>query len=380
MRLRINGLLSLLAVVLLSVAGIAAAVAADGPYVRPDAKGELAAQWITDGDAGPKVERKTTAVGRAVTIPVVGRLPAFEVHLREPAKMAPNEIAVPADTPLFFIADTHGEYEILAELLQAQRIVDRKLRWAFGRSHVVFLGDVLDRGPHQTEILWLIYQLEGEAAKAGGGVHLLLGNHEAMVLHGDARYLNPKYIQTTELLGVDAYSELFGPRTVLGQWLRSKPAVLKLNDLLLLHGGISPEVVDRGLTLAQLNAAVRDTLNDDLQTPEAQTRSEFVMGPSGPLWYRGYFAGESKPALASADDIDRIRKHFGVRTILVGHTKVPTVTRLYGGKVIAVQVYPHRDETTGEAIMEAVRLDNRAWCRARIDGGRELLGTTKAEE
>lgn len=79
-------------------------------------------------------------------------------------------------------------------------------------------------------------------------------------------------------------------------------------------------------------------------------------------------------ALASTEDIDRIRKHFAVRTILVGHTKVPTVTPLYDSKVIAVQVYPNRDETTGAAVMEAVLLKGGTWYRAGIDGAREALG------
>ena len=63
------------------------------------------------------------------------------------------------------------------------------------------LGDVFDRGPNHLEILWLLYQLEAEAARAGGGVHLVLGNHEAMVLNGDLRYLNAKYADTARVLG-----------------------------------------------------------------------------------------------------------------------------------------------------------------------------------
>lgn len=143
--------------------------------------------------------------------------------------------------------------------------------------------------------------------------------------------------------------------------------------MLLLHGGISPEVAAEGLTLAQLNTAVRNTLNDDLPTSEDQARSDFVMGPSGPLWYRGYFACESKPPLASPGDMDRIREHFGVRTILVGHTMVPAVAPLYDGEVIAVHVYPRRDEAAGETIMEGVMLERGIWYRVCIDGTREPL-------
>lgn len=358
---------------LLTAGAAAAASVADGPYVLQDAEGGWAAQWSVPGDAGPQVRRKSVTIGQQLTLPAVGDLPAFKVRLRSPATAAPDTVSVPPATPIFVVADTHGEYEILAQLLKQQKIIDDQLQWTFGRGHLVFLGDVFDRGPNQLEILWLIYQLEAEAAKAGGGVYLLLGNHETMVLRGDLRYLNLKYTQTAEVLGGESYSQLFGPRTLLGQWLRSKPAVLKLNDLLLLHGGISPEAVDRDLTLAQLNSAVRGALNDDLPGPQDRARSEFVMGPDGPLWYRGYFGSESKPALASAEDIDRIREHFGVRTILVGHTKVPAVTPLYAGKVIAVQVYPHRDEQTGKAVMEAVLLENGTWYRAHADGTRDQL-------
>ena len=135
------------------------------------------------------------------------------------------------------MADTHGEYEILVAMLQKHGVVDQQLGWNFGRGDLVVLGDVFDRGPNHTEILWLLYQLEAEARRAGGGVHLVLGNHETMVLLGDLRYLNPKYVQTTALLGVGSYSELFDATSVLGQWLRTLPTVLKINDLLFLHAG-----------------------------------------------------------------------------------------------------------------------------------------------
>ena len=41
---------------------------------------------------------------------------------------------------------------------------------------------MVDRGPQEREILDLVKRLEGEAAAAGGRVHTLLGNHEAMNL------------------------------------------------------------------------------------------------------------------------------------------------------------------------------------------------------
>jgi Calcineurin-like phosphoesterase len=360
-------------VLALAVLGALRAVAAplsDGPYVTRQADDTWLAQWVRGDEAALRVSEEHLREGRPVVVPAVGALPELSVRLRAPAALAAEEVALPLDTPLFIVADTHGEYEILAELLTKHRIVDASLRWSFGRGQLVILGDVLDRGANQLEILWLIYQLQAEAAEAGGGVHLLLGNHEAMVLSGDLRYLNPKYARVAALLRAESYAELVGPRTVLGQWLRTRPAVLKIRDLLCLHGGISPQVVERGLTLQQLNRAVRGALQGPNEADRAHR--ELVMGPLGPLWYRGYFAEQKDFPSARHEDIDAIRKHFGVRAILVGHTTVPTVTALHGGRVIAVQVYPRR-EWSGAPVMEALRIDHDRFLRARIDGTLEPL-------
>jgi hypothetical protein len=51
---------------------------------------------------------------------------------------------------------------------------------------------------------------------------------------------------------------------------------------------------------------------------------------------------------------------------------VPTVTPLYDGRVIAVQVYPHRDRTQAP-IMEGLLIQRGQIFRARIDGSSELL-------
>jgi hypothetical protein len=346
---------------------LAAAVAgaADGPYVFRD--GADAWQAVSADGAVP------LARGASITVAAVGDLPAFEVKLRAPAQPPPDELRVPKSAPLFVVADTHGEFEILAAMLRKHGVIDQRLAWKFGRGRLVLLGDVFDRGPNHTEILWLVYQLEAEARRAGGGVHLVLGNHESMVLMGDLRYLNPKYVQTTAELGVGSYSQLFDSRSVLGQWLRSLPTLLKINDLLFLHAGISPALVDSGMSLAEINAGVRGVLSG--ATPETDTQRErfsLLMGSSGPLWYRGYFAEQTSFPTASAEDVGRALEAFGVHRILIGHTIVPSVTPLYAGKVIAVQVYPRRSES-GQANFESLLIKKGEFWRAKLDGSVERL-------
>ncbi len=93
------------------------------------------------------------------------------------------------------MADTHGEYAIAVELLKKQKVIDANLKWSFGKGRLAVLGDVFDRGPNQTEILWLLYSLEAQAKAAGGAVYVMLGNHESMALGGDERYLSPEVPQ-----------------------------------------------------------------------------------------------------------------------------------------------------------------------------------------
>jgi hypothetical protein len=355
---------------LLAATQIVAAPLQDGPYVMRSPDGAWVARWVEGDDSAPHVREAPVAAGGLVAVPAVGSVPAFNVKLRAPAAVpAADEVKLPADAPLFVMADTHGEYAIAVELLEKQKVIDSKLKWSFGKGRLAVLGDVFDRGPNQTEILWLLYSLEAQAKAAGGAVYVMLGNHESMALGGDERYLNPRYRKVREVLKAPGYAALWGPDSLLGQWLRTKAAVMKIGDYLCLHGGIAAEVVDRGLTLTQLNDSVRGSLGD--RQPDG-----FVMSPNGPLWYRGYFpevARQAGSAVATSSDIDRILSFYQAKAIFVGHTIVPTVTPLYGGRVIAVQVYPHRDEATAKPRMQGLLVKQGAFYRARVDGTTEPL-------
>lgn len=347
---------------------LAAESLSDGPYVVQDRDANWVALSIRDG----KVEHQPAQVGAEISIPGVGTLPSFNVRVREPSSTSPSAIKLSSKVPMFVVADTHGELEIAVALLRAHKIVDESLHWSFGKGHLAVLGDVFDRGAHQTELLWLLYKLEAEAERAGGALHFILGNHESMVLLGDDRYLHAKYKEATKLIGAPHYAALWSDKTLLGQWLRTKPSVMKIRDLLFLHGGFSSEAAQRELALEQINATVRDALAARHTLPEPQqSLVSFVMGSNGPLWYRGYFepTSERHPRRATDEEVGRVLRYYGARTILVGHTAVPTITPLYAGKVIAVQVYPRRDEE-GAPIIEGVAIEKGRFFKALVDGSR----------
>ena len=346
--------------------------AGDGPYLLPASAGWLARS--VSSDLAP-LSRSVSALGH-VSVDRVGDVPAFTVPLRgRVSTPAPDTLPLAPSARLLVMADTHGEYGITVAFLKAQGVVDDELKWTFGSGQMAVTGDVFDRGPHQLEILWLLYKLEAEANAAGGALHVLLGNHESMILRGDLRYLHPRYPETARILGVESYAELFTPETLLGDWLRSRPSVMKLGDLLLLHGGISPEVLDDGLTVTALNQGIRKALETPVaRRSELDAQTALIAGSRGPQWYRGYFPGsDGQPAAMDAAGVERTLAQYGVSRILVGHTPVDQVQALYGGAVVAVQVYPHLDKTTGAPVLEGALREDSAWFRVGIGGVRERL-------
>ncbi len=82
------------------------------------------------------------------------------------------------------VGDIHGAYDNLVALLKTAGIIDQKQNWAGGKAHLVQNGDIVDRGPNSKKAMDLLMELEEQAEKAGGRVHVLIGNHEAMNVVG----------------------------------------------------------------------------------------------------------------------------------------------------------------------------------------------------
>jgi hypothetical protein len=191
------------------------------------------------------------------------------------------------------VADVHGAYTELLTLLRESAILDARDRWAAGRTHVVSLGDLLDRGADSRQVMDLLMRLQGEAQAAGGQLHVLLGNHEAMNVLGDLRYVDEReYASYVDLEsaaerealrkawqaaqceapctafdqkfppGYVGHRAAFSPRGKYGQWLLTLPVAIKINDTLFMHAG--PSKVLRGMSLQELNLRYRTALTDYL--------------------------------------------------------------------------------------------------------------------
>ena len=88
------------------------------------------------------------------------------------------------------IGDLHGDYGNYIATLKAAGLIDKKGKWSGGNTHLVQTGDIPDRGPDTGKIIKHITKLGKQAQKKGGRVHNLIGNHEAMNVYGDLRYVH----------------------------------------------------------------------------------------------------------------------------------------------------------------------------------------------
>jgi hypothetical protein len=249
----------------------------------------------------------------------------------------------------------------MVELLQGQGIIDEYLNWSFGKGHLIINGDILGRGDKVTEALWLAYKLEDQAKKAGGRSHFLLGNHELMVLENDLRFLNQKYNKSARIKKKPV-RDLHNQYSVLGNWLRKRPAIVTIDSLLITHAGISPDFVNRNLTVFDVNNLFYENILSTTRSKTNRRRDiEFLTGPNGPLWYRGYFEQNK----IGNHDMDRILEYFGANRIIIGHTSVRSITLLLGGRIIAVDSNI-KEGQNGEVLI----IQDRTFYRGLKDGSK----------
>jgi hypothetical protein len=242
----------------------------------------------------------------------------------KPAQAAPPVNAVfDGVKRVVAIGDIHGDYEKLTAVLRLCQITDAKDRWIAGATHLVQTGDVLDRGKDSKKAMDLLMQLEGQAERAGGRVHALIGNHEYMTMSGDLRYVSdgelaafgdgPRGTPLSQLpLGdFPHYRAAFAPTGPYGRWISGHNAIVRINGTLFMHGGISPRYLHRDIE--QLNDYIRAELRG-----ERDQKSGVGSDSEGPLWFRGLAEPVAPPGLGAY--LTTLFSAQNARRIVIGHT------------------------------------------------------------
>ncbi|HAE68748.1 MULTISPECIES: metallophosphoesterase [Sphingobacterium] len=246
------------------------------------------------------------------------------------------------------LSDPHGDFESFYSILNAQKVIGLNYEWTFGSNQLVIIGDVFDRGKDVLPIFWLIYKLEYEAAKAGGQVHFLFGNHEEMVLRGNYKYTQEKYKALAEKVGRD-YRDFWSVNTELGKWLQTKNTMEKIGDNLFVHAGLSAAMLDPQWSISAVNDSVRHHLFQQKEERQKSKAATFLFGSEGPLWYRGMVREEEKYLPLPQTELEKLMDVYGARKIFVGHTIFPEVSKFYAGKVYAVNVANEANRLKGHS-------------------------------
>jgi Calcineurin-like phosphoesterase len=211
--------------------------------------------------------------------------------------------AAAAAPKIVAVGDVHGDLAAFKTILVEAGVLDSSGAWVGGDTVLVQVGDLIDRGPSMRGTLDFVMALEQAAAKHGGRVVSLLGNHEVMNITGDLRYVSPtnyaefaddrsekrradawlrvrklrrqraqKLGQAEPPSGPEArqawleahpagfleHQAAFGPDGTYGRWLRARPADFVAQGTAFMHGGLSPAFA--GVSLEEIDRRVHEDL------------------------------------------------------------------------------------------------------------------------
>ena len=239
------------------------------------------------------------------------------------ALVIPAAATAPTVHRIVAVGDLHGDFSAWRDIARTAQLVDERGRWIGRDTILVQTGDIVDRGPDSLEIIRDLMRLQHEAVRAHGQVIVLVGNHEAMNLTGDLRYVSAgdyaafadsksaqrrENIYTANKARIEAAYRQHAPDLTneaikqawidanplgalehwiawrpdgeIGRWIVSNPAIVLLDGNLFVHGGISP--LYARLTIADMNRQVAAAL-----VAQATDLRSIINDPQGPLWYRG---------------------------------------------------------------------------------------------
>lgn len=142
-----------------------------------------------------------------------------------------------------FIGDIHGHAEPLRALLRKLGYVERGGAYRHPSRRVFFLGDFIDRGPGQREVLDIVRRMMD-----AGSALAVMGNHEfnALAFHTEhpeqpGQHLRPRTDKNTEQhqAFLDAYAEELERSNAL-EWFWELPLWFELEEFRVVHASWHP--------------------------------------------------------------------------------------------------------------------------------------------
>jgi hypothetical protein len=300
----------------LAFAGLVAGCKGDAP--KPKHADQPAGD--TAMGAMDRAEGGAASEGQPTTEPEAAEPAAPAADL--PCELAPIASRYPAPERLVAIGDVHGDIAATRGALRLAGAIDENDNWIGGKLVVVQTGDLLDRGDDEQDILDMLERLIGEAAAAGGALHVLNGNHETMNAALDFGYVTEGGFRDFEDVPdldtshpafeqIPAHAKArvaaFVPGGPYARLLSGHNTTIVVGDSVFAHGGVVPTYASYGL--AKLNGEIRCWLSGDTPPPKLMDDGD------NPMWSR-HFSTEPE----HCDLLRRSLDELGVSRMVVGHT------------------------------------------------------------
>ncbi|CAM6129740.1 unnamed protein product [Calypogeia fissa] len=263
-------------------------------------------------------------------------------------KQEPVFTVYPAADRLIAIGDFHGDLNKAKEALFIAEVMDHKEKWIGGKTVVVQVGDLLDRGGDELKIIYLLEKLKIEAQRVGGEVHIMNGNHEIMNVGGDFRYVTPEGLDEFKhwadwykmgnvlkerCKGLEKPYDFFkdmpaknmtdrskarfaalrpgGPIT--SRFLARHPVVLAVGGNVFVHGGLMQKHVDYGIS--KINREAREWMEGKLKF----RAPKLIRGSKSPVWLRTFSVEEEN--MVNCSTLNKVLSKIpGAKRMVMGHT------------------------------------------------------------
>jgi serine/threonine protein phosphatase 1 len=155
------------------------------------------------------------------------------------------------------VGDVHGCFDELRMLLD-------KLDYQPGSDQLIFVGDLLNKGPYSFEVLQFVKNLPAVVVK---------GNHERAFV---------KYLKYSKRF-IPAFEDL---KTQMGEdfqtwrkWIKSFPLFFETDDFLVVHAGLIPDTPVAKIKAGVItNIRTWDGVGEDLNNPDNPPWFEFYKG------------------------------------------------------------------------------------------------------
>ncbi|MFX0169690.1 MAG: metallophosphoesterase [Candidatus Hodarchaeota archaeon] len=236
--------------------------------------------------------------------------------------------------PLVFIGDIHGDWEATQALLH---------RYWETPTVLVFLGDYVDRGPHQLENINLLYTLKVQQPLR---VILLRGNHELPSINRSYGFYNE--IQRVYGNISEKYWEVFAEHALAG--------VSQAQRLFAVHGGI-PQGLDSIEEIVTLPREIEPENPITIQllwNDPKEGLKRFAPSMRGSrIYYFGQEVTEKFMTMNNLDLIVRAHEVFpqGIKEFFQGRIVSLFSCRNYRGPIAGKVLYV---DTTGQRTIVAV--------------------------